>query len=782
MSDFYDEVDEALADIETKATSPRPYTHGSISVVDGYGNKGEQPPSFNYSKSLGKFQGWIYACADKNAKAAASIPLRLYVKRRSGRRCLWNTKSVSPAKKKYLSGDLGYRPSMSVLKSSNQFGNDFEEIIDDHPVLTLLSQVNPWQNQFDLAYLRFLYLELTGNAYLHHVDGNLGVPEQLYVLPSQWVTVIPSERGSETLIDGYYYGRDKQDQVGFDPSEVIHFRYPNPSNIYYGLGKVEAGWLVVNVDYENWSMRFNMLKNSMRPDYAVIMKSLEGNNAGMQRYGKMLEGMLRGSRNQGRMITLPGDISLQPLQWSPRDMGKDDKTILEQICAVFGVPISEIQNNDANYSNGQQGSTSWWRNTILSMLRMDEQKLNEQLLPLFNIDGDAFLAYDNPVPEDQAIATQRTTMYLEKGVITPNEVRASEGLLPLEDGDIPLPALQYELMGRYQLGTTGIGGPARGGTPEGGDSSPREEDSEGEKSYRGKQVIVNNYITLHKSEEGVEVQAKGGEVESQEESPSSISTSEPEITKLGAFMAKYVDDIEAKNSEDNYVTQVERIFGDYFSRQKQLVIDYVKAGQKNLKDDLTDMIEGFNDSIVDELQVPLQKIWQIGALDALKDIGLSSDVFDVYNPEVSTIIRDKNIKLAGQVSQTTIEGIRASLLEGMEAGESIQQLTKRIQEASEFSSVRSEMIARTESAVAFEESGLEAWKASGQVERVKWLLAPNPCPSCQAIASQINSVPLGQPFISKGSTFNGVTYDYRDIKSAPAHPRCRCSTQAQLKE
>lgn len=790
---FVDGIDDTLETMEmdTKATSPRPYTYGSISIVDGWGDKGEQPPPFSYSKSLAKFQGWVYTAADKNARAAASIGLRLYVRRRKGRKYLWATKPVNRKGMKYLAGDYNHRPSNYVLQKSNRFGSDFEEIIDDHPLMTLLNQVNPAQNQIDLAYLRFLYLELTGNAYIHLVEGNLGVPEQLYVLPSQWVTIVPEERGAESLIKGYYYGRDKHDQVAFAPDEVIHFRYPNPNNIYYGMGKVEAGWLIINVDYENWGMRYNMLKNNMRFDYAIIMKDLQGNDIGMKRYDRMLETRFKGRKNAGRGITIPGNIQIVPLNWAPRDQGKDDKAILEQIAGVFGIPISELQNNDSNFSNGQTGNTGWWRNTIRYMLTVDEQKLNEQLLPRFNVGEDAFLAYDNCVPEDQALELQKTTVYLEKGVITPSLVAQEEGYPEPKDGDIPLPQLQYELMGRMNIGTTGIGGPARGGTPEGGDSAPREENSEGEESYKGKQesqlpitLNVNNFI----SDSPIEVKTVKDEDPAAmedmipEEKTEEVKVEEPEVTKLGKFMQKYVDDPEHKSAEDNYITKVEKVFTDYFSRQKELVIDYVKAGQKSLKDDLEDMIAGFNDSIVDELQVPVSQILQAGAIEALKEIGLSSDVFDVYNPEVSAFVRSKNIKLAGEVSKTTIEGIRRTLQEGMEAGESIQQLTKRIQEASEFSSVRSELISRTESAEAFTMGEIKGWEASGQVKSVRWLLSPNACPHCQELASQVNSVPLGEPFVKKGETFNGVKYDYRTIYSPPLHCRCTCDLTAQLKE
>lgn len=446
----------------TKA-STEDFTRGSISIVDGYGQDGGQPPPFNYTRALKKFNSWVYAAANANAKAAASCPLRLYIRKRTGTKCFWHTKEVSHIRKNYILGENDIRPSNYVLRKSNQFGSDFVEVIDDHPILDLLSKVNPWQNQFDLAYLKFLFLELTGNAYMQIANNSLGIPEQVYILPSQWVDIIPSKRGSDRLVDGYWYGRDRIDRVFFSPEEVIQFKYPSPHNIYYGLGKIEAMWPIINVNEQLWNMRSSILRNNGRPDYAVIMKNLSNSGTSLERYSRMLEGMLKGTSNAGKMLVIPGDIDLKPLNFPPKDLGQDDQVMIEMIAAGFGIPITKLKMNDANYSNATIGEVSWRTDTIRPMLIMDEEKLNEQLLPLFDVGSNAFLAYDNCVPSDKKLELERITVFMDKGIITANEVRQTENLSPIDDGDIPLPALRYELANRYGLGSTGLGEQPTGG-------------------------------------------------------------------------------------------------------------------------------------------------------------------------------------------------------------------------------------------------------------------------------------------------------------------------------
>ena len=126
------------------------------------------------------------------------------------------------------------------MRKLMEMGEDFEEGTDPHPIIDLLHNVNPVYNGFDLMAQRILYGELTGNAYMAVVyDEALGVPTQLWPMPSQWTTVVPDRN---EFIKGYVYGAPGNEPLEFGRDEVIHFRRPNPSDLFYGMGKVEAAW------------------------------------------------------------------------------------------------------------------------------------------------------------------------------------------------------------------------------------------------------------------------------------------------------------------------------------------------------------------------------------------------------------------------------------------------------------------------------------------------------------------------------------------------------------
>lgn len=375
------------------------------------------------------YRSWIYAAANLNAVAVASTPLRLYVRNRPHGDKLWTTAGVSRRTKAYLAGDRSHAPSMYALRKAAEFGDEYEVVNDRHPIIELLSKVNPYQNGYDATVLRVLYTELTGNAYLHPViDQVTNRPVELWTMPSQYVEIVP---GKEKFIDGYLYGATREQRKSFAPDEVIHFKRPNPSDLYYGIGKVEAAWGAAQMNAASHDMDLAFFENKARPDYLLSVKA-DASPEELERLEVQIDEKLRGSRRTGRFLTATADIDLKPLSFPPKDLAGRE-TIVEEIAAVFGVPVSMLKANDPNLASAQSGYQMWREATILPMLRMDEEVLNQNLLPMFGIEDDAFLAYDSPVIEDRRLELEERRTAVAGGWRTPNEARKEEGREPIDD-------------------------------------------------------------------------------------------------------------------------------------------------------------------------------------------------------------------------------------------------------------------------------------------------------------------------------------------------------------
>ena len=407
------------------------YNEASIRVLDNMGAKGSTVPPFNYQVAVKHFRSWVYAAAHINATAVAATPLRLYVRSNKQAKNLWRTRPINKSRRAYLYGDMGgdVRPSRTVLSKVMDMGADFEEVTEQHPVLEMLQKANGVYNGFDLTVLRTLYQELTGNAYLHPIyDDQLGVPYELWPMPSQWVQVIPSR---ENFIDGYVYGRNDVEQLKFERDEVIHFKRPNPDNLFYGLGKVEAAYGTIQANQAVHDMDLATFANHARPDYAVVVNG-PARRSDLDIFEQHVTERLRGTRKSGQFLAVSGDVKFEPLNFPPKDVGGREE-IVEEIAAVFGVPVSMLKANDPNLASARAGFGQWRESTILPLLRMDEDVLNQVLLPMFGIEGDACLAYDNPVPADTAFELQQRQAAVAGGWQTFNEARIEQGLDPSDN-------------------------------------------------------------------------------------------------------------------------------------------------------------------------------------------------------------------------------------------------------------------------------------------------------------------------------------------------------------
>ena len=118
-------------------------------------------------------------------------------------------------------------------------------------------------------------------------------------------------------------------------------------------------------------------------------------------------------------------------------------------------------------------------------------------------------------------------------------------------------------------------------------------------------------------------------------------------------------------------------------------------------------------------------------------------------------IKLRSLTLAKSINKTTLEALRHELALGFEAGESIQQLTKRIEGYFEGNArMREEMVSRTETIAANNEGILHRYELEG-VEKSEFFASPNACEVC---------LPLdGQIYVTKDS--HGII---------PLHPNCRC--------
>lgn len=380
----------------------------------------------DFEKQINSFYGTVYVCASKNAQAVAAANLKLYVKKKSkSTKFLFDTKPVTKGQKSYLYS----KPNIygKVRKSV-----DIEEMTE-HPVLDMFQAVNKFRNQFDLWEETGLFLELTGNAYWWIIKNNLGVPGEIWVLPSQNVEIVADR---EKFIRGYVY-RKGTNVLFFPEEDVIHFRFPNPADMFYGVSPLVACYSNVVMSEKIKDFEITLMENHARPE-GYLRTEGQLNDTIYERLKEKWENRYGGEKRAGKTLILESGLEYQPITFPPKDLGNLAllKLSREEIANSYGVPISKLTTEAVNLANARVGEAQYQRDTILPRLTRIEEKLNEKLLPLY--DENLFVSYDSPVPADKEYELKEKQFRLGSYVSPVNEIRDELGMDPVEWGEVPL--------------------------------------------------------------------------------------------------------------------------------------------------------------------------------------------------------------------------------------------------------------------------------------------------------------------------------------------------------
>jgi HK97 family phage portal protein len=436
--------------------------------------------SQNRHEQVQHFRQWTYVAIDAIATLVAQqTPNLAYCRHRK----LRTQKGDRPLAPRYLTLDSGrlsgwgdyagqsfltagsyYRKALSVVKPHE----DLEPLEYDHPLRRLLEEPNPLDTPYDLWYELDLFLELCGIAYLWAAPNGLGLPCELWVIPSHWVWprtgagrhVSPERPGADRLIEYYevrpYGGLAGVGMKKLPASEVIAIRRKSPLSKVDGYSPLAAAALWIDTEESIGKSRWHQMQNQALPGCFVELS--EGYDDPDQDLLARLEAKFAskfaGEGNVGRVAFGTAGMKVTPLSFSPEQMMylESENQVRDMILSVFRVPkaavgISESMTFGSILATLSQ-FTAFAINPRLAMLG---QTLTKFLASRFSTpDAPVRVWWDDCSPIDPAQLNSDIAQDLAGRAITPNEIRALRGrkpyahggddpLVPGPGGDVPLP-------------------------------------------------------------------------------------------------------------------------------------------------------------------------------------------------------------------------------------------------------------------------------------------------------------------------------------------------------
>src|SRR5262245_21837726 len=297
---------------------------------------------------------WVYVAVSKVAQSAASVPLRL----RRG------------------------HPD-----------EEDTEVLNDGPLVELLTRPNPFQSRFDFVEQHQTSLDLAGESFilLDRGPSGKGTPTSMYVLPIYDEETMTVVRGKtmrpDGPIDGYVY-KSGGEQFAFLPDEIVHVRYTNPLNPFRGLAPLKAAALSVESDLMTQAYNAAFFTNSAEPRGHYEVQ--EGNLTEPQRkrFQAIIEARHRGYKKAHRPLLLT-NVKWVSTQLSPKDAEflEQRKFSREEIIAIYGVRpvvVGLLEHNPQ--ANAEIQWRDFWTATMMPKMTKLTNSLNSELAPIFGDD------------------------------------------------------------------------------------------------------------------------------------------------------------------------------------------------------------------------------------------------------------------------------------------------------------------------------------------------------------------------------------------------------------
>ena len=691
----------------------------------------------NAKQAVEEYKSWVYVCASRNATGVASVPLRLYATKQG------KTTKLNYLTRKVLRPQRAYMESSKILRPYLAKAAEVVEVVE-HPFLDLMANVNSFWNQFDMMELVTLFLEQTGDAYWYIPVNKLGVPAEIWVLPSQNMTIIPSK---ETFISHYEYRAPGQaTPLKFGVEEIVHFRYPSLTSLYYGWSPFYAANAPVNAN--NYMAQYTeaTFKNMARPDMVFETKD-EIDKDTATRMLRSWKEKYQGAANVGKGAFLPPGYKASKFSLTPQELDylEGRKWTRGEICAIYGQTEALVATEGVPRANLDAAIYLWMSSTIRPRTMRIEQKINEQLMPMY--DEKLFVAFDNCVPEDRELRLAEIKTHFETGYSTTNEEREIDGKEALDDGD-----------DRYlPMNLIPVGEAAR----------------------------IN---------EGMKIVGTAKKLEGKGLIPDVISLTDKEL--LVERLAKKQDDMLKKKSQRR-LAQWTKFIELTQPQERRLKLKLVKIFRAQEKEVLANLHDLETRSVKQpEIFVPeilfdkdrwdpiTMQLAQQELADSIRIAGedslstLTGMTFDMNTEAVQEFILSNSEKFTAKLNETTLSHLKLTLQEGVQLGEGIPKLRKRIMGVFDSATrSRAEMIARTEIIKSSNFAAEQSFIQSGVVEGKEWSTAfdERTCPMCMDMDGK--TAPLGGSYFSEGerhtwSDGTSTLFDYEDIQDPPLHPRC----------
>lgn len=325
------------------------------------------------------------------------------------------------------------------------------EPLEDHRLRRLLATPNPTTNEVEFLQLSIVHLDLAGNCHWLIQRARDGTPTELWPVRPDLVRIMAT---GDPRVWSYGYVLDPSTRARAGSAEVIpisrrdmiHFKYPNPLDAYFGQAPLRPATRAVSVDNARTDYVDALLRNDAVPR-SVVTTQQQIDEAIVERLEQRWSRKF-GGENRGRPAFLQQGMDVKVLGLNLRDLEFGDLTGVAEsrICTSIGIqPIlvgAKVGLDRSTFANFREAKVELWEGTLMGLQEQLIAGVRAQLLPEFVGVGRTPITtrWDNSevlaLQEAESERWERATNALARGGITRNDFRRTVGLDPVPNGDV----------------------------------------------------------------------------------------------------------------------------------------------------------------------------------------------------------------------------------------------------------------------------------------------------------------------------------------------------------
>ena len=281
-----------------------------------------------------KHSTWVYSCINLRATTASSVP--------------WLVEK--------------------------KIGDEWEKDTQS-PLAKLVQRPNPdmdWRTMIEYC---VQHKDLSGNCFWSKVRAGNNQVAELWVLLPQAIKVVP---GQVRLVEKYEYDLGTV-RRNIPPEDMLHFKYPDPSNMYFGMSPLLSASQAVDIDNEAERFQKVSLENRGLSDIHFEVPP-EATAEQVARLRQIYQDQQAGPRNARKALFSSAKATVLNTSAAELDFTESRRFIRDEICSAFGVPPPMVGNYErATLANIETARQIFWRDTMIPLLDRISAVLNSQL-------------------------------------------------------------------------------------------------------------------------------------------------------------------------------------------------------------------------------------------------------------------------------------------------------------------------------------------------------------------------------------------------------------------